>query len=130
MNLSISNHAVKQAATRGYTVDDEGRVFNPKGRELKAACSKHGYRKFNIRLLESRNASVKVHRLAAFIRFGEEGLTMLIRHLDGNRCNNSRTNLLPGTPSENMLDRPIECRVRCAKHAAAHRWAPTVAPAP
>lgn len=59
-----------------------------------------------------------IHHLAAYQKFGEEWLycdkSIVIRHLDSNRTNNSLANIAIGTVSQNQLDIPPERRHQMA----------------
>lgn len=64
----------------------------------------------------------KVHRLQAFQKYGDAifGEGIVVRHLDGNRFNNSSENILIGTARDNIMDMPAETRKRKARIAANH----------
>ena len=53
-------------------------------------------------------SSLYVHQVVAIVFLGPRPPGSVIRHLDGNRYNNSAENLSYGTPQENSLD--------CVKH--------------
>lgn len=61
-----------------------------------------------------------VHRLQAFQKYGENLFDsgMEVRHLDGNKENNSYDNIVIGTHSENMRDIPEAIRYSKALYAA------------
>lgn len=113
---------VKAAFDKGYRVGPMGGVSNINtGRAIKLRINTKGYFYFGIRKPSTRtSASVCVHRLQAFQKFGdrifERGL--VVRHLDGNYKNNSPENLELGTHSQNMMDKPAEQRLAMAIHAA------------
>lgn len=100
-----------------YQVSDMGRVRSLprlvphgasysrlKGRVLKPAPNRHGYQHLVLRK-DGRNHDHEVHVLvaSAFLGPRPDG-DIQVRHLDGNRSNNTLTNLLYGTRSENQLD--------------------------
>jgi len=64
--------------------------------------------------------SVQVHKLAKYQWFGASSLRegVELRHLDGNRQNNRRSNLALGSHADNMQDVPAETRLKKAKKAA------------
>jgi hypothetical protein len=102
---------------KGYRINKEGIVVNPKGITVTGYIYK-GYRYSGIRV-EGKRKNYKFHRLQAFQKYGkklfEEGI--VTRHKDGNPLNNSWDNILIGTNSDNMMDIPKEVRMRKALHA-------------
>jgi len=48
--------------------------------------------------------SATIHKLVAEAFLGERPPGFIIRHIDGNRYNNSYSNLIYGTPEENRID--------------------------
>lgn len=114
----MSKHAkaVRYAAAR-YLVTDSGAVVNrTTGKVLKLQKrlerSKHYYR-FCVAMKKSRRA-VRVHKLAAFLKFGPKALLkrIQIRHLDDDSLNNAPANLFLGTNSSNQKDRFRNARKR------------------
>lgn len=100
---------------KGYTIDINGNVFNPKGKKLRLYTHtlKNGYSRKEVAI---RHKDVKfqllVHRLQAYLKFGEIIFeeAVQVRHLDGNSLNNSWDNIEIGTCSENRLDMSDEIR--------------------
>jgi hypothetical protein len=121
MRDTKSADAVRLTFDKGYRVNVDGTVASPLGRIRKLSSSKSssGYLRFNVS-----HGSIKrpiyVHQLHAYQIFGEVALDLdvQVRHLDGDRQNNSRTNLALGSQSENMMDRQPEVRQQHAAHAA------------
>jgi len=116
--MSKLNEAIVLAYNKGYRVSDDGRLLNKLGSELKGGFDTSGYRIFGVRHIRSRATSnVRVHRLRAYQTFGDEIFKDGIecRHLDGNKLNNSKSNIAIGTHSENMMDKTPTER---SKHAA------------
>lgn len=116
----FTGHAVKLAFDLGYRVV-EGKVFSRLGKQRKLRLA-GGYFYFTVKDPGVRsNSLVRVHRLAAYQKFGmvmfKPGI--LVRHRDSVRTNNLPDNILLGTPSDNMFDQPEEVRQR--KSAAAGR---------
>jgi hypothetical protein len=64
---------------------------------------------------------VHVHKFVAFLIWGwaafEPGIH--VRHRDGNTENNTKANLLLGTPSQNERDKPVHVRAASARAARA-----------
>ncbi|MCX4911856.1 NUMOD4 motif-containing HNH endonuclease [Streptomyces sp. NBC_00878] len=93
----VSNHGRVRRSTGGSNCTKPGRV-------LKGSVDRYGY--IVVRL--SRNGQVhdrKVHRLVCEAFHGPSELQ--VRHLDGNRSNNTVANLLWGTAGENAADRDL-----------------------
>jgi len=110
------------ASHRGYQVTDEGQVIGARGEPLsKVTITSHGYHYFSLRV-NGKSPRLYTHRLQAYQKYGsklyEEGIE--VRHLDGNRLNNSWDNILIGTHSENMMDIPQQIRIKRAKYASSH----------
>jgi hypothetical protein len=109
---------VLNAHDKGYRVTKEGKVIGIKGNELK--LNNHdGYYRFNFRDLNGKATSVKVHRLQAYQKFGDEMFVegIMVRHLDGDSTNNTWDNIAIGTNSDNMMDMSAEVRLAKALHA-------------
>lgn len=62
-----------------------------------------GYYKVTVATI-SRTHSINLHALMALTFHGERPEGAVVRHLDGNKENNSAANLAYGTPRENNLD--------------------------
>jgi 5-methylcytosine-specific restriction endonuclease McrA len=77
----------------GYKVVD-GKIINPKGKEVKGSITKSGFRQFSFPHAETCQ-TVRVHRLVGYQKFGEAiyDLTMRVRHKDGNKLNNTDDNI-------------------------------------
>ena len=104
---------------RGYKIDELGVLYNPKGNVVGKGLNGQGYPRVNIRV-NGDKIYVLLHRLQAYKKFGEkifeEGI--VVRHKDGNKCNNSWDNILIGTHSDNMMDIEETVRFNKAKYAA------------
>ena len=112
--------AVLEAAKRGYKVEKNGEVFAPNGKRLVAPVDpSKGYRRFTIRC-DGKFLAVRVHKLVAFQKFGSAAFRkgIEVRHLDGNRINNTWSNIAIGTPHENQMDKPSSVRRAVALNAA------------
>ena len=115
--MSLANEIVKLAHKNGYRVTADGKLTNPAGTVVKTVPDTYGYLSKGMRvdnLLGKRGSPrrLMVHKLAAFQKFGdacfEKGIQ--VRHLDGNRKNNSPDNIKIGSASENSYDRPRKQR--------------------
>lgn len=110
---------IREAKSKGYSVTTDGSIVSPSGKLLKLCVDTNGYYKFAIRANGSRHV-LNVHRLIAYLKFGELALSRETRHLDNNKLNNSWNNIDIGTHSENMMDKPKEDRVRRAINASSY----------
>jgi hypothetical protein len=108
MKLSIVNLVVICAYEKGYRVID-GKLFNPKGKELKPRINNNGYPGTTIRF-NGKSKNLPVHKLAAFQKFGDAVFQdkIEVRHLNDNKLDFSLPNIEIGTHQQNHLD-------RCAK---------------
>ena len=115
--FSTINNLTRIAYDRGYRVNKDGGVISPTGRNLRLKKSTYGYLYFHIRL-GNKFRNIYCHKLCAFQKYGEIAFSAdCIRHLDGNKENNSHSNVEIGTALENLLDIPIEQRShRSAKY--------------
>lgn len=103
---------------RGYKVLEDGTMLNPNGVKIAKYIDNRGYRSTSIRF-DGVKKLVHVHRLQAFQKFGLEiyATGIVVRHLNNNKLDNSKENILIGTSSENMMDIPKEQRLKQALHA-------------
>lgn len=106
--MSRQKTAVVAGSAHGYSVVDQV-IRNPKGKVLKGTLGSSGYWIFNVNvpgILPSRGVSVYVHQMVAYQEFGsiflEDG--MEVRHLNGNRLDNSVGNIAMGTRLQNIMD--------------------------
>lgn len=117
--LSLSDRFICAAIASGYTSNDEGEVLYPDGTKVPVhkASSGHLRATLYIKGLNDRGyASVLVHRLVAYTRFGEEMFShRLVRHVNGCPCDNRLGNLALGNHRDNRADIPKEVLSRAAK---------------
>jgi hypothetical protein len=115
--MSQNNQALRAAFLKGYRVAN-GNVVTPEGKP-RAATLYDGYLSFNFGI-NAKQIPVKVHRLVAYQKYGEEALVAgrHVRHLDGNPVNNLADNIAIGSAHDNSMDRPKQNRV---SHAAKGR---------
>lgn len=118
MELSKKNQALLLAFNKGYTVTKEGELKNPKGKLLSPHITV-GYKNFNIRL-NGVTVNVKIHRLQAYQKYGDLIFKkdIVARHKNNDSLDNSWDNILIGTHSMNMMDKPEEDRIKYAKNAS------------
>lgn len=89
-----------------YIVSDDGRVrLASSGSDRTLYTGSNGYLYVNYYNDDGRWVNRTVHGLVAAAFFGKRHGNTQIRHLDGNRSNNSIDNLRYGTALENAADR-------------------------
>lgn len=100
----------------GYRVLSNGNAVNKKGDKVGSYNRDYAH-------LTARNNGVwircKIHRLQSFQKYGkkmyEEGI--MVRHLNGEKHDNSWENIAIGTLSQNMMDIPEDIRLAKALYA-------------
>jgi hypothetical protein len=85
-----------------YQISSLGRVIGKRGQL--AIFPVRGYSAFNV-IDGTRRRSLRVHQEVARAHIGPPMPGQVCRHLDGNKCNNSVSNLAWGTPVENEQDK-------------------------
>jgi hypothetical protein len=120
----LSQHALTIicATKRGYWINCRGDVQSPQGNILKTTANKDGYRKFTIRI-DGKHSTIFVHKMMAYSKYGEAALAtgVEVRHLNGNKVDNTWNNIEIGTRSDNMMDRPVEQRQAVGRKMNANR---------
>jgi hypothetical protein len=93
---------------KGYTIDKEGTVKNPKGEIIKGSVY-NGYRKYSLT-----SFTLRGYKFQAYIKYGDKSMEkgIVVRHKNNNSLDDSWDNILIGTQSDNMMDRPEEERVK------------------
>ena len=107
--MTDNQRVLEEITKRGYKINEEGTLFNPKGKEVKGSISKPaGYKQASLRILEFSAYKLMFHRIQAYQKYGnklfEEGIE--VRHKNGDKLDNSSINILIGTHSENLMDIP------------------------
>lgn len=106
--MNKTNETILIAYNKGYRVLN-GIPYNPNGIVLNGSVNKSGY----LTITPMHHKKIKVHRLVGYQKYGykifEKGI--VVRHLDGNKLNNTDENIAIGTQRENMLDIPKYKRV-------------------
>jgi hypothetical protein len=117
--MSTLTERIRVAYYRGYRVQADGSVISHRGRIRKLQRNKNGYLYFSISV-DKKPASLHVHRLMAYQKFGERIFEtgLQVRHHNNNAADNRPDNILLGTRTENEMDRPEALRIARAKHAA------------
>jgi hypothetical protein len=104
----------KIALQRGYKVGKDGIFYGATGKRLKKV-NRQGYKWASIQI-NGKNKSLYAHRLQAYQKYNNEiyDKGIVVRHLDGNKLNNSWDNIAIGTSSDNSMDVPKDVRVAIA----------------
>ncbi len=125
--MSDQEAAVRLAVAKGYTISKNGIIYNSKGYTLEGCLNTTGYRYITIRMDSyfgfRKCGKAMVHRIIGYLKFGDRVFDpkLQIRHLDGNKLNNSYSNISIGSPSDNRFDIPASERLRLGKLAAKAR---------
>ena len=107
-----------EAFTRGYRMSEHGSIINPSGHIISGSINSCGYVQFNIRR-QGKILRCSAHRLQAYQKYGDDLYAngIEVRHKNSIRIDNSNINILIGTHSQNMLDKPKDVRLNAAKIA-------------
>lgn len=110
--MNESNFYIVEAYNKGYRAI-KGRVYNPKGIALSLRETDSGYLDFGYYRKGKGKIRLRVHRLIAYQKYGDDIFKKGIecRHFDGNSKNNDDDNILIGSHSQNMMDRPSKIRL-------------------
>lgn len=88
-----------------YEVSDQGEVRSlVSGRPLTPYRDRGGYLRVGPRSDRQKKRSIPVHRLVLEAFIGPRPAGLVVRHLNGDRNDNSLPNLTYGTPAENAQD--------------------------
>lgn len=111
----MENFKIEQIAfNRGYSVTPEGILVDKNGVYIKCSKNDQGYLIFGTGSTVNKTfINVSVHRLQAYMKYGN----MLykykcVRHLDGNKQNNSISNIAVGSYVDNYHDISKKERIR------------------
>lgn len=103
---------IKLAYAKGYRVTVEGILLNSEGSPMKVQSRGKRYPTFSVCGEGGRRdrRTIRVHRFAAFCFYGEDIFEdkILVRHLNGDVLDYSRSNIALGTQFDNMADIPLE----------------------
>jgi hypothetical protein len=122
MQLSKVNEALVDSDHMDYYTDKQGKMFGPKGNELKCRLTPDGYKTYGV-WFEGGKVPVPVHKMQAYQKFGNKMFAdgIQVRHLNGDPSDNSWDNIDIGNASDNMLDRDEYARKSHARTAAKAR---------
>ena len=112
MELSKRDTAILLFFEKGYTIDDLGNVKNKKGIKLNPYNDGKGYLNICIRVSREGTYKAPIHRVQAYKKYGDKIFSkkLVVRHLNSNTFDNSEDNIVLGTQSENMYDKPNKLR--------------------
>jgi len=115
--MNLQSKLILKAIDLGYRVDREGVLFGVTNNIMKVTPNKHGYLRFSIRY-EGGKYKVLLHRIQAYQKYREQvfNKNIVVRHKDGNKLNNSWSNILIGTASDNRMDIPKDKRRELASN--------------
>jgi len=106
---------------KGYRVSEAGELVTPEGKTRKLVPDHNGYLSASLLVpsVASTPRRLIVHKLAAYQKFKDKAFVgnTQVRHLNGNKTDNSLSNIKIGTPKENIGDIPKEVRVAAANVA-------------
>lgn len=103
---------------KGYRVLMDGTVIGVLGKPLSLFNMPSGYKAFTIRDTNGKTINIAVHRFIAYTKYGDKIYEpdTVVRHFDGNHLNIDFDNILIGTQSDNMFDKPKEDRSNQVKN--------------
>jgi DNA-binding transcriptional regulator YiaG len=119
--MSKSKELLIYVYNKGYRVNQDGDVISFTGQIRKPRLDSRGYLTFNINFNKC-SWPISVHRLVAYQLYGDKIFKsgIQVRHLNGNKIDNSFKNIAIGTQSDNMMDKKPEDRHNHSKHAASY----------
>lgn len=117
------SHNEIEAQKRGYYVMFNGQLVNRSGNSIHAKILSCGYKCLLLRNVKNRKTQLKVvaiHRLQAYQKFGDMIYRpgVVVRHLNGDKLDNSWDNISIGTEHDNAMDIPEDIRIKKARNAA------------
>lgn len=113
--LSKNNQSLVVAFERGYRMDKQGNLINPKQKIVKGFIDS-GYRRTNIRY-DGGSYKLLFHKFQAYQQSKEKVFEkgIVVRHLNGDSLDNSDANIKIGTILENHMDMTPEQRSERSK---------------
>lgn len=107
---------LKECYNKGYRVADSKVYY--KDKLVKGSISDN-YHKIGVKV-KGKSCKIYVHRLVGYQKYGDSLFesSLVLRHVDNNPLNNLEDNIVLGSNSENMMDKPSDLRYSMAKHAA------------
>lgn len=110
---------------KGYYVDKQGNLYNPKGEQVMGSIRAKGRKGTCVKINDNKVKHIFFHRMVAYAKYGDRMYdeNMVVRHLDGNPLNNSWDNIAIGTQRDNMMD--VDEGMRVLRSALASRKYPS-----
>jgi len=103
--IRSANDSLRAAHQAGYRALGDGTVVDPSGHPVKV--NSHRVTKYLSFSVKGCASPIAVHRFVAFQLFGESAIEAeCVRHLNGDRHDNSFANIAYGTHSDNQLGIP------------------------
>jgi len=120
--MSKANDTLIEAVQRGYKINGNC-VISPSGKIRKLNFDKWGYPRFGVNTSDRHIRNVYVHKLVAFLKYGDKIFekSIEVRHLNNNKNDFSSDNISIGTSSDNRMDNPLSVRLSTANAAALKR---------
>lgn len=117
--MNKGNNNILFAIEKGYKIGEKGDIYY-KNNKINLYTSGSNYYRFSIRNESGQSKSIKVHRLQAYEKYGNEVFkeNIVVRHLNGDSLDNSWDNIKIGTHSDNKMDIPKENRIKSATTAS------------
>ncbi len=108
----------KELVKLGYKLTTDGRLVTPT-KITNGTVTSTGYLATKV-LVGNKRYNVKLHRLQAYQKFGDElyGSNIVVRHINDDKQDNSWDNIDIGTYSDNAMDRSPKLRKELALNAA------------
>lgn len=108
--------AIETFFNRGYTINNKGQIFNPRGKEVKGTIHvlSKGYNRKELTVRDRHlTYNISFHRIQGYKKFGdrifEDGIQ--VRHLNNDSLDNSWDNIDIGDNSDNRMDLSDEVRL-------------------
>lgn len=128
--MNKSNRGIILAYELGYKVTENGEVYNPKGMKMKVSSNKNTrYPQISFKH-SGEGYCVRMHRLAAYCFYGQNIFNdrILVRHLNDDKTDLSKNNIVLGTQVDNMADiseeKQAEMSVKKREYALANNIKP------
>jgi len=120
MALTKTQIRILEAVERGYNMLEDGKLVGVKGFINFKLYGKQRYPTFSTNW-GGFVFGIPVHLFAAYVFYGEKAFEkgIVVRHLNANSLDCSKSNLILGTPSENEHDKPQHIRKRTTQIARA-----------
>lgn len=113
-NFTIERYAKEH----NFTMSNKGDLYH-NNHKLKGCVDCRGYKTTTIRIKEKVHR-LYYHRFKAYLLYNNDIYKkgIVVRHLDGNKLNNSDENITLGSQKDNMMDIPKKERQEHAEYAA------------